>query len=165
MVAEPPIRSTMRIVFCLILWVQSFVAVGQNVWIEMLQASNEIGAESLNPPLTAGADYSYEIVLASQAVVNVTEISSRTPWCLKAQESHAHTDLADIVLRPDHSSTAGGQGNTIVLSSSPQPVYSGVGHVEGLLIEFLLVGATLDRDWEAREVNVEWTVVHGECLL
>ena len=35
----------------------------------------------------------------------------------------------------------------------------------GVVIEFLLVGATLDRDWEAREINVEWTVVHGECLL
>ncbi|MEL0176479.1 MAG: hypothetical protein VW851_08030, partial [Cryomorphaceae bacterium] len=121
--------------------------------------------ESLNPPQTAGADYSNEIVLESQAVVNVTEISPRTPWCLKAQESYAYADLADIVLRPDHSSTAGGQGNTIVLSSSPQPVYSGVGPVEGLLIEFLLVGTTLDRDWEAREVNIEWTVVYGECLL
>jgi hypothetical protein len=155
----------MRIVFCLILWAQSFVAVGQNVWIEMLQTSSEIGAESLNPPITAGADYSYEIVLESQAVVNVTEISSRTPWCLKAQESHAHTDLADIILQPDHSNTARGQGNTIVLSTSPQPVYSGEGPVEGLLIEFLLVGAKLDRDWEAREVNIEWTVVYGECQL
>ena len=155
----------MRIVFCLVLWAQSFVAVGQNVWIEILQASNEIGAESLNPPQTAGGDYSYEIVLASQAVVNVTEISPRTPWCLKAQESYVGADRADIILRPDPSNTARGQGNTIVLSSFPQPVYSGEGPVEGLLIEFLLVGATLDRDWEAREVNVEWTVVYGECLL
>ena len=155
----------MRIVFCLVFWAQSFVAVGQNVWIELLQTSNEIGAESLNPPQTAGADYSYEIVLESQAVVNVTEISPRTPWCLKAQESYAYANLADIVLRPDHSNTSRGQGNTIVLSTSPQPVYSGMGPVEGLLIEFLLVGATLDRDWEAREVNVEWTVVYGECLL
>ena len=155
----------MRILFCLVLWAQSFVAVGQNVWIELLQTSNEIGAESLNPPQTAGADYSNEIVLESQAVVNVTEISPRTPWCLKAQESYAYADLADIIFRPDHSSTAGGQGNTIVLSCSPQPVYSGVGQVEGLIIEFLLVGTTLDRDWEAREVNIEWTVVYGECLL
>ena len=155
----------MRIVFCLVLWAKSFVAVGQNVWIEILQASNEIGAESLNPPQTAGADYSYEIVLESQAVVNVTEISPRTPWCLKAQESYAYANLADIVLRPDHFSPSRGQGNTIVLSTSPQPVYSGVGPVEGLLIEFLLVGAKLDRDWEAREVNIEWTVVYGECLL
>ena len=155
----------MRIVFCLIFWAQGFVGVSQNVWIEMLQASNEIGAESLNPPQTAGADYSNEIVLESQVVVNVTEISSRTLWCLKAQESYVDADLADIVLRPDHSSYARGQGNTIVLSSSPQPVYSGEGAVEGLLIEFLLVGAKLDRDWEAREVNVEWTVVYGECLL
>ena len=155
----------MRIVFCLALCAQSIVAVGQNVWIEMLQASNEIGAESLNPPLTAGADYSYEIVLESQAVVNVTEISSRTPWCLKAQESHAYTDLADVVLRPDPSSTVSGQWNTIVLNTFPQPVYSGKGPLEGLLIEFLLVGAKLDRDWEAREVNIEWTVVYGECQL
>ena len=155
----------MRIVFCLVLWAQSFVAVGQNVWIEMLQTSNEIGAESLNPPQTAGADYSNEIVLESQAVVNVIEISPRTPWCLNAQESYAYTNLADIILRPYPSSTVSGQGNTIVLSSSPQPVYSGVGPVEGLLIEFLLLGATLDKDWEAREVNVEWTVVYGECLL
>ena len=66
MVAEPPIRSAMRILFCLVLWAQSFVAVGQNVWVEMLQASNEIGAESLNPPQTAGANYSNEIVLESQ---------------------------------------------------------------------------------------------------
>ena len=165
MVAEPPIRSTMRIVFCLVLWTQSFITVGQNVWIEMLQASNEIGSESLNPPQTAGADYSNEIVLESQAVVNVTEISPRTPWCLKAHESYVDADLADIILRPDPSNTARGQGSTIVLSSFPQPVYSGEGPVEGLLIEFLLVGATLDRDWEAREVNVEWTVVYGECLL
>lgn len=165
MVAEPPIRSTMRIVFCLALWAQSLIAVGQNVWIEILQASNEIGAESLNPPQTAGADYSNEIVLESQAVVNVTEISSRTPWCLKAQDSHVDADLADIVLRPDHTNTARGQGNTIVLSSFPQPVYSGEGPVEGLLIEFLLVGAELDKDWEAREVNVEWTVVNEGCLL
>ena len=155
----------MRIVFCLALWAQSLIAVGQNVWIEILQASNEIGAESLNPPQTAGADYSNEIVLESQAVVNVTEISSRTPWCLKAQDSHVDADLADIVLRPDHTNTARGQGNTIVLSSFPQPVYSGEGPVEGLLIEFLLVGAELDKDWEAREVNVAWTVVYGECLL
>ena len=155
----------MRIVFCLVLWAQSFVAVGQNVWIELLQASNQIGAESLNPPQTAGADYSNEIVLESQAVVNVTEISPRTPWCLKAQESYGYANLADIVLRPDHSNTSRGHGNTIVLSTSPQPVYSGVGPVEGLLIEFLLVGAKLDRDWEAREVNIEWTVVYGECLL
>ena len=165
MVAEPSIRSAMRILFCLVLWAQSFVAVGQNLWIEMLQASNEIGEESLNPPQTAGADYLNEIVLESQAVVNVTEISSRTPWCLKAQESHVDADLADIILRPDPSSTVSGQGNAIVLSSSPQPVYSGVGPVEGLLIEFLLLEATLDRDWEAREVNIEWTVVYGECLL
>ena len=165
MVAEPPIRSTMRILFCLVLWAQSFVTVGQNVWIELLQTSNEIGAESLNPPQTAGADYSNEIMLESQAVVNVTEISSRTPWCLKAQESYVDADLADIILRPDHSNTTRGQGNTIVLSSFPQPVYSGEGPVEGLLIEFLLVGATLDRDWEAREINIEWTVVYGECLL
>ena len=162
--AEPPIRSTMRIVFCLALWAQSFIAVGQNVWIDILQASNEIGAESLNPPQTAGADYSNEIVLESQAVVNVTEISSRTPWCLKAQDSYVDADIADIVLRPDHTNTARGQGNTIVLSSFPQPVYSGEGPVEGLLIEFLLIGAKLDRDWGAREVNVEWTVVYGECL-
>ena len=155
----------MRIVFCLALCAQSFVAVGQNVWIEMLQTSNEIGAESLNPPQTAGADYSNEIMLESQAVVNVAEISSRTPWCLKAHESYVDADLADIIVRPDASSTARGQGNTIVLSSFPQPVYTGVGPVEGLLIEFLLVGATLDRDWEAREVNIEWTVVYGECLL
>ena len=59
----------MKIVFCLALWAQSFVTVGQNVWIELLQTSNEIGAESLNPPQTAGADYSNEIVLESQAVV------------------------------------------------------------------------------------------------
>ena len=155
----------MRIVVCLALWAQSFIAVGQNVWIEILQASNEIGAESLNPPQTAGADYSNEIVLESQAVVNVTEISSRTPWCLKAQDSYTYSDIADIVLRPDHTNTASGQGNTIVLSSSPQPVYSGEGPVEGLLIEFLLVGAELDKDSEAREVNVEWTVAYGECLL
>ena len=155
----------MRIVFCLALWAQSFIAVGQNVWIDILQASNEIGAESLNPPQTAGADYSNEIVLESQAVVNVTEISSRTPWCLKAQDSYAYADIADIVLRPDHTNTARGQGNTIVLSSFPQPVYSGEGPVEGLLIEFLLIGAKLDRDWGAREVNVEWTVVYGGCLL
>ena len=155
----------MRIVFCLALWAQSFIAVGQNVWIDILQASNEIGAESLNPPQTAGADYSNEIVLESQAVVNVTEISSRTPWCLKAQDSYVDADIADIVLRPDHTNTARGQGNTIVLSSFPQPVYSGEGPVEGLLIEFLLVGAELDKDWEAREVNVEWTVVYGECIL
>ena len=155
----------MRIVFCLALWAHSFIAVGQNVWIEILQASNEIGAESLNPPQTAGADYSNEIVLESQAVVNVTEISSRTPWCLKAQDSNVDADIADIVLRPDHTNTARGQGNTIVLSSFPQPVYSGEGPVEGLLIEFLLIGAKLDRDWGAREVNVEWTVVYGECLL
>ena len=165
MVAKPPIRGAMRIVFCLALCAQSFVAVGQNVWIEMLQASNEIGAESLNPPQTAGADYLNEIVLESQAVLNVTEISPRTPWCLKARESYVDPDRADIILRPDPSNTARGQGNTIILSSSPQPVYSGEGPVEGLLIEFLLVGATLDRDWEAREVNVEWTVVYGECLL
>ena len=155
----------MRIVFCWILWAQGFIAVGQNVWIDIIQASNEIGAESLSPPQTAGADYSNEIVLESQAVVNVTEISSRTPWCLKAQETNGAQGVADIVLRPDHSSSAGGHWNNIVLSSSPQPVYSGEGPVEGLLIEFLLVGAKLDRDWEAREVNVEWTVVHGECLL
>ena len=155
----------MKIVFCLALWAQSFVTVGQNVWIELLQTSNEIGAESLNPPQTAGADYSNKIVLESQAVVNVTEISPRTPWCLTAQESYVDPDLADIILRPDHSNTARGQGNTIGLSSFPQPVYSGEGPVEGLLIEFLLVGAKLDRDWEAREVNVEWTVVYGECLL
>ena len=155
----------MRIVFCLVLWAQSFVAVGQNFWIELLQTSNEIGAESLNPPQTAGADYSNEIVLESQAVVNVTEISPRTPWCLKAKESHVDADLADIILRPDPSNTTRGQGNTIVLSSFPQPVYSGEGPVEGLIIEFLLVGATLDRDWEAREINIEWTVVYGECLL
>ena len=155
----------MRIVFCLALWAQSFVTVGQNVWIEMLQASNEIGAESLNPPQTAGADYSNEIILESQAVVNVTEISPRTPWCLKAQETNGAQGVADIILRPDPSNTARGQGNTIVLSSSPQPVYSGEGPVEGLLIEFLLVGAKLDRDWEVREVNVEWTVSYGECLL
>ena len=155
----------MRIVFCLALCAQSFIAVGQNVWIEILQASNEIGAESLNPPQTAGADYSNEIVLESQAVVNVTEISSRTPWCLKAQESYVNADIADIILRPDHTNTARGQANTIVLSSFPQPVYSGEGPVEGLLIEFLLVGAELDKDWEAREVNVEWTVVYGECIL
>ena len=155
----------MRTVFCLVLWAQSFVAVGQNVWIEILQASNEIDAESLNPSQTAGADYSNEILLESQAVVNVTEISPRTPWCLKAQESYAYANLTDIVLRPDHFSPSRGQGNTIVLSTSPQPVYSGVGPVEGLLIEFLLVGAKLDRDWEAREVNIEWTVVYGGCLL
>ena len=155
----------MRIVVCLALCAQSFIAVGQNVWIEILQASNEIGAESLNPPQTAGADYSNEIVLESQAVVNVTEISSRTPWCLKAQDSYVDADIADIVLRPDHTNTARGQGNTIVLSSFPQPVYSGEGPVEGLLIEFLLVGAELDKDWEAREVNIEWTVVYGGCLL
>ena len=155
----------MRIAVCLVLWAQSFVAVGQNVWIEILQASNKISAESLNPPQTAGADYSNEIVLESQAVVNVTEISPRTPWCLKARESYVDADLADIILRPHHSNTARGQGNTIVLSSFPQPVYSGEGAVEGLLIEFLLVGAKLDRDWEAREINVEWTVVYGECLL
>ena len=155
----------MRIVVCLALCAQSFIAVGQNVWIEILRASNEIGAESLNPPQTAGADYSNEIVLESQAVVNVTEISSRTPWCLKAQDSYVDADIADIVLRPDHTNTARGQGNTIVLSSFPQPVYSGEGPVEGLLIEFLLVGAELDKDWEAREVNIEWTVVYGGCLL
>ena len=155
----------MRIVFCLALCAQSFITVGQNVWIEMLQASNEIGAESLNPPQTAGADYSNEIILESQAVVNVTEISPRTPWCLQAHESYSHANLADIVLRPDHSSSAGGHWNNIILSSTPQPVYSGEGPVEGLLIEFLLVGAKLDRDWEAREVNVEWTVSYGECLL
>ena len=131
----------------------------------MLQTSNEIGAESLNPPQTAGADYSNEIVLESQAMVSVSEISSRTPWCLKAQESYVGADRADIILRPDHSNTSRGQGNTIVLSSSPQPIYSGEGPVEGLLIEFLLVGTKLDRDWEAREVNVEWTVAYGECLL
>jgi len=155
----------MRIVFCLALWAQSFVTVGQNVWIDILQSSNEIGAESLNPPQTAGADYSNEIVLESQALVNVTEVSSRTPWCLRAQESYVGADRADIILRPDHSNTARGQGNTIVLSSSPQPIYSGVGPVEGLIIEFLLLGATLNRDWEAREVNIEWTIVYGECLL
>jgi hypothetical protein len=165
MVAEPSIRSAMRILFYLVLWAQSFVAVGQNLWIEMLQASNEIGEESLNPPQTAGADYSNEIVLESQAVVNVTEISPRTPWCLKAQESHVDADLADIILRPDPLNTVSGHGNTIVLSSFPQPVYSGEGPAEGLLIEFLLVGAKLDRDWEAREINIEWTVVYGECLL
>ena len=165
MVAEPPIRSTMRIVFCLALCAQSFVAVGQNVWIEMLQASNEIGAESLNPPQTAGADYSNEIMLESQAMVNVTEISSRTPWCLKAQESYVDADLANIVLRPDHSSATRGQGNTIVLNTTPQPVYSGVGPTEGLVIEFLLVGTKPDRDWEPREVSIEWPVVSGECLL
>lgn len=155
----------MRVMLCWVLWAQSFVAVGQNVWIEMLQASNEIGAESLNPPQTAGADYSNEIILESQAFINVTEISSRTPWCLKAQETNGAQGVADIILRPDHSNTARVQGNTIVLSSSPQPVYSGEGPVEGLLIEFLLVGAKLDTDWEAREVNIEWTVVYGECLL
>ena len=155
----------MRIVFCLALWAQSFIAVGQNVWIEILQVSNEISAESLNPPQTAGADYSNEIVLESQAVVNVTEISPRTPWCLKAHESYVDANIADIVLRPDPSSTVSGQGNTIVLNTAPQPVYSGVGPIEGLIIGFLLVGATLDRNWEAREVNVEWTVVYGECLL
>jgi len=155
----------MRIVFCFVLWTQSFVAMGQNVWIEMLQASNEIGAESLNPPQTAGADYSKEIVLESQAVVNVTGISPRTRWCLKAHESYADADLADIVLRPDRSSTSRGQGNNIVLSTSPQPVYSGMGPIEGLLIEFLMVEANLDIDWEAREINIEWTVVYGGCLL
>ena len=155
----------MKIVFCLALCTQSFITVGQNLWIEILQASNEIGAESLNPPQTAGADYSNEIVLESQAVVNVTEISSRTPWCLKAQESYVDPDLAEIILRPDPSSTVSGQGNAFVLSGSPQPVYSGVGPVEGLIIAFLLLGARLDRDWEAREINIEWTVVYGECLL
>ena len=155
----------MREMLCWVLWAQSFVAVGQNVWIDILQASNEIGAESLNPPQTAGADYSNEIILESQALINVTEISSRTPWCLKAQETYRAQGVADIVLRPDHSSNAGGHWNNIILSSTPKPVYSGVGPVEGLLIEFLLVGANLDSDWEAREVNVEWTVVYGECLL
>ena len=155
----------MREMLCWVLWAQSFVAVGQNVWIDILQASNEIGAESLNPPQTAGADYSNEIILESQALINVTEISSRTPWCLKAQETNGAQGVADIVLRPDHSSNAGGHWNNIILSSTPKPVYSGVGPVEGLLIEFLLVGANLDSDWEAREVNVEWTVVYGECLL
>jgi len=151
-------------------YILSVPLVGQNLWVDVSSPLNEVNEASLNPPFTAGADYANELLLESKAYISITEVPRRTPWCLTVQGQNPSSSVASILVRPDYTSVSSQTWNnnlptTITLSTTPQPVFSGEGSLEGLIIEFLLSGAQLETDWEPRENSIEWTVVSGECLL
>lgn len=151
-------------------YVLSLPLIGQNIWVDVASPLNEVSEASLDPPFTAGADYANELLLESKAYISVTEVPRRTPWCLTVQGQNPSSSVASILVRPDYTSISNPTWNnnlptTITLSTTPQPVFSGEGSLEGLIIEFLLSGAQLEADWAPREVSIEWTVVSGECLL
>lgn len=144
--------------------------IGQNLWVDVSSTINEVSEALLDPPFTAGADYANELLLESKAYISITEVPRRAPWCLTVQEQNPSSSVASILVRPDYTSASNQTWNnnlptTITLSAVPQPVFSGVGSLEGLVIEFLLSGAQLEADWEPREVSIEWTVVYGACIL
>ena len=151
-------------------YILSVPLVGQNLWVDVSSLLNEVSEASLDPPFTAGADYANELLLESKAYISITEVPRRTPWCLTVQGQNPSSSVASILVRPDYTSVSSQTWNnnlptTITLNTTPQPVFSGEGSLEGLIIEFLLSGAQLEADWEAREVSVKWTVVSGECVL
>ena len=151
-------------------YILSVPLVGQNLCVDVSSTINEVSEASLDPPFTAGADYANELLLESKAYISVTEVPRRTPWCLTVQEQNPSSSVASILVRPDYTSVSSQTWNnnlptTITLSTTPQPVFSGEGSLEGLIIEFLLSGAQLEADWEPREVSIDWTVVSGECVL
>jgi len=53
----------------------------------------------------------------------------------------------------------------IQLENRPNAVFSGIGAVGSLLIEFIVYGAELSKDWQPRDISIEWTVESGGCLL
>lgn len=151
-------------------YILSVPLIGQNLWVDISSPLNEVSEASLDPPFTAGADYANELLLESKAYISVTEVPRRSPWCLTVQGQNPSSSVASILVRPDYTSVSSQPWNnnlptTITLSTAPQPLFSGEGSLEGLIIEFLLSGAQLEADWEPREVSIEWTVVSGECLL
>lgn len=53
----------------------------------------------------------------------------------------------------------------ISLNDNTLTVFSGIGEVESLLIVFIVSGAEILKDWQPRDISIEWTVVSGGCLL
>jgi hypothetical protein len=142
----------------------------QQLWVDIVPDFNEIGAESLQPPFTAGADYAEEILLNSKAWVQFSEIQPGSKWCLLARSTETTQGGAVIHLRPDYMSVSVGQWSAnspslIPLNDNTLAVFSGIGEVESLLIELIVSGAEVLKDWEPRDISIEWTVVSGGCLL
>lgn len=142
----------------------------QHLWIDVVPEFSEIGAESLQPPYTAGANYAEEIRLNSKAWVQFSEIPPDSKWCLLARSTETKQGGAAIQLRPDYMSVSAVQWSAnspelIQLENRPNAVFSGIGEVGSLLIEFIVYGAELSKDWQPRDISIEWTVESGGCLL
>jgi hypothetical protein len=154
------------ILFCL----TAFSMPAQHLWVDVEPNLSEIGAESLLPPYTAGADYAEEILLNTRARIQFSEIPPDTKWCLLARSTETTQGIAKILLRPDYISLSQHQWNAnspslIPLESRPVAIFSGIGTIENLIIDFIVSGAELMKDWQPRDISIEWTVELGGCLL
>lgn len=48
-----------------------------------------IDENHLDPPRTAGADYTQNIALPTQALLAIEELEPEAPWCLSVQHTHS----------------------------------------------------------------------------
>lgn len=154
----------------LVFWMAMHTCGAQQFWVQMNVGSEEVNAEDLDPPFTAGADYQHEIFLQVQASVAVTDLPEDAAWCLSAQRLGQSSGNASLVVVPDYTTVGYYQYNPsspvkATIGNVPVAVFSGIGPVQNLLISFLLEGATLKTDWQIRSEEILWTVKNEKCLI
>jgi hypothetical protein len=157
-----------RLSLCLIpsfLW---FPLIAQELTVDIVNSHTLISSAHLDPPYTAGADYSSNITLDSKAVVSLINIEANTPWCLSAHQAQVPVGGAAFKIGIDYSTISPDQwspvlSDEIILSTAPVAVFSGIGEVEQLEIKMFLENAQIGEDWELRNELLIWTVTSGGC--
>jgi hypothetical protein len=126
-----------------------------------------IDENHLDPPHTAGADYAQNIALPTQAMLAIEELEPEAPWCLSIQHTHAiggaalYAHVRYDLLRPENWNPSSPVEAPI--TSSAEPLISGIGSIRELVVEFELRGASVATDYDLRVENLLWTLTGGGC--
>ena len=139
----------------------------QSIHVIMWSDHAIIDENYLDPPHNAGADYAQNIALPTQALLAIEELEPETPWCLSVQHTHSmggaalYARVRYDLLRPENWDPSSPVEASI--TSSPEPLMSGIGSIRELIVEFELRGASVATDYDLRVEHLLWTLTGGDC--
>lgn len=141
---------------------------GQSLSVFYEENTVDITSAHLHPPQTAGADYAPTIMLSQGAFVTVQDVRSRTQWCLMAYSTTTLPGNTTLTIFPDISSvpaeTVGmNTPSQLLLGAQPQPLFSGIGTVDQLLLTFTLDNAHVSQNVHTTPIYIQYQLQEGGC--
>lgn len=129
-----------------------------------------MGANELEVPFSAGADFAPQILMESTLSVSVMELPEIQEWCLCVAFFESFSNGEGMAIYPNSSGPtplkpgANAPKNPVFVTSLYQPIWSGVGPLHDMPMDVYLTNFKVQHASPSRQWPLTWQLRDGPCI-